>query len=95
MLPARAGMTPRSRLKACSSVNAPRTRGDDPCKPPAPMPGGLTHRGWTLVDAAGGWRCAVRGAERIRVCREHTDTNAARRLFRARVDERMAREEGA
>lgn len=57
-----------------------------PNEPHHPMPECCTYRGWTLINAANGWRYAVHGSERLRVCREHTDNNAALHEFRAKVD---------
>ena len=50
------------------------------------MPECCTYRGWTLVNVENGWRYAVHGSERLRVCREHTDRNIALHELRAKVD---------
>ena len=50
------------------------------------MPECCTYRGWTLVNVASGWRVAVHGAERVKVCKAGTDHNVALHEFRAKVD---------
>ena len=50
------------------------------------MPECCSYRGWTLVNVAGGWRVAVRGNERIRVCRDDASGGEATREFHTKVD---------